>query len=87
MTGQHRPRRTDNNGIPKPVVKWLTTKGKVVARCNQCIWTQVGASLAEARLHVRTYPDHFVYLDQTTSTMVFAETTDGEVWVEAVNRG
>lgn len=85
MTGQHRPRGTDSNGIPKPVVKWLRGNPATIARCKVCLWADMRADLAVARLHVKTYPDHNIEMVTSQVTWVYAETTDGMSWVEAVN--
>lgn len=85
MTGAHRPRRTDSNGIPKPVVKWWRATMRPLLRCETCGLKTVPGDLALARLHVKTYPSHIVKLEQVNVTEVYAETTDGELWVKAVN--
>lgn len=85
MSTKDSPRRTDSNGIPKPVVKWYSASLRRVARCEQCLWRALPADLALCRLHVKTHPDHNVVMHQDTVTRIYAETTDGQSWVEAVN--
>lgn len=85
MTGAHRPRKADSNGIPVPVVRWMTVKPDAVGKCETCLWYDKHADISLARLHVKTYPDHHVVLTKAEITAVYSETTDGVLWTEAVN--
>lgn len=84
MTAQTPARKSDGNGIPAPVIRWIRATGRTVAQCDDCPWSALPADLAVARLHVKSHPSHRVHMSQSTVTDVWAETTDGVDWAEAV---
>lgn len=68
--------------IPVALVKYFRAELRPVAQCYQCDWQQMGATLAEARIHVRHHPTHSVAIRRVATTAVWAEDRDGNVLTE-----
>lgn len=66
--------------VPGVIVKHFRSDSQPTAVCQQCTWSQVQASLAEMRIHVRHHPTHEVIRTEATIVKVWAEDRNGVPW-------